>query len=774
MTIRTKIIFPFVLAIIVVIAIASYLFYSFSVNNLGDETSAHLETAVQSRSNHIDSLLEEQKEKVRIAAINSELTNEKLNEIKSLQEEFYEVFVLDSNGEIIASSNESQIGKDKSNDDYFINGKEGTYVKDAYKSETTGKNSFAIATPYNEGVLVARIETAVIDKITLDRVGLGETGEIYLINNEGYLITPSRFREDTFLKVKVDSINARDCLGMLENLGEENTTTHEEQMHEGHEASTVFYDYMGINVLGSHYPLREMNWCLLAEIDESEVLTSANRMLWFTIIGGIIVMFIFSIIAYLISRMISKPIIALHEGTEIIEKGNLDYKVGTDSKDEIGQLARAFDKMTGSIKASHAEVDRKVKEQTKDIWEKESVLEDQQKAVLNILEDVEEEKSKVTIEKDRIDAILHSIGDAVFVVDDKFEIIMFNEIAGNVSGFSKEEAIGKRYDKVLRFVYEENDKINDKFIKEAYSTGEIKDMANHTLLIKKDGRKIPVADSAAPLKNKEGKVIGCVVVFRDVTKEREVAEMKDEFLSVASHELRTPMTAIKGFIDMVLKEQVGKLPTRKMREYLELAYVGNDRLIKLVNDMLNVSRIEAGRMKFNLESVQIELLIDQLTTEFHNLCVAKMTYLKFDKPKKPLPKVLVDPDKVYIVLTNLVGNAIKFTNKGGVTLTAKQEGDEVIIAVKDTGAGIDKADQDMLFKKFTQIDASLTREKGTGLGLYIVKMIVGKLGGRVWVDSEGKGKGSTFSFSLPIKGSKAAKMAHANIRRESIEHKDQK
>jgi adenylate cyclase len=380
--IQNKILLSIMLTAVVVLSAATLYSYSFNNKIIKTAVGIQLEIASQSRAHHVDTFLTEQKNKIKIAATHSELSVEELKEIIDINKEFYEIFVLDSTGKVIVSSDKLQIGLDKSNDDYFKNGRKKTYVKDAYFSKTTKKESISISTPFNKGVLVVRIEMSFINDIIKDRTGLGKTGELYLINKDGYLITPSRFSKNTFLKTKIEFTNAKNCLGMIKSeVAKE--SEYQSKDHIDHESIMTYTDYRGGKVLGTHHPLHEMQWCLLAEIDESEAFVSSKNLLIFSIARILIVLLIFFVIIYLLAKTISKPIISLHKGTEIIAEGNLDHKVGTDTKDEIGQLARAFDKMTTAIKQSRLDIDKKVKEQTQEI------INEQKRA----------EKSKISLEK---------------------------------------------------------------------------------------------------------------------------------------------------------------------------------------------------------------------------------------------------------------------------------------------------------------------------------------------------------------------------------------
>jgi len=481
----------------------------------------------------------------------------------------------------------------------------------------------------------------------------------------------------------------------------------------------------------------------------------SRGILIFSVVRICVVLLLFFIITYIIAKRISESIISLRRGMKIVEEGNLDYKVATQSNDEIGQLSRSFDKMTVAIKKSRAEISEKVKSQTAEIINRDKYLRDQQKAVLNILEDVDAERNRVASERDKIDAILHSIGDGVFVVDLDLKITMFNQIAADLCGCDLRGAIGRRYDKVLNFVYEKDGKINDRFIKDTFETGEIQEMTNHTMLIKPDGTKTPVADSAAPLKDSNGKVIGCVVVFRDVGKERKIDQAKTEFVSLASHQLRTPLATVKWYVEMLLDEDVGKLHNQQ-KQYLKEIDIGNERMIDLVNALLNVSRIEMGTFAVDLEKADIGRIADEAIHELE-LQIKKKNLKLIKKYDKLLTKINLDSKLIDMVFHNLLSNAVKYTPKGGkILLEIKVNDPDILVSVSDTGYGIPKKDQGKIFTKMFRADNIKEKDTtGTGLGLYIVKSIVEKsAGGKIWFKSA-KDKGTTFSFTIPLAGMKS-------------------
>lgn len=227
-------------------------------------------------------------------------------------------------------------------------------------------------------------------------------------------------------------------------------------------------------------------------------------------------------------------------------------------------------------------------------------------------------------------------------------------------------------------------------------------------------------------------------------------EAKSEFISIASHQLRTPMTGIMGYLSMLVGGDFGKLDPA-VGKILESILAASKRMIRLINIFLNVSKIEAGRFEITKKPTQIENIVDTEFVELQKLAKDKNIQLIFDRPKTLLPEVSVDRDKLADVFQNLIDNAIKYTPEGSVTVSTEIFGTELIVRVKDTGRGLSKSDAEKLFNKFVRGDGiARIHPDGSGLGLYIAKKIVEAHGGRIWVESEGEGKGSSFNFAVPL------------------------
>jgi len=231
---------------------------------------------------------------------------------------------------------------------------------------------------------------------------------------------------------------------------------------------------------------------------------------------------------------------------------------------------------------------------------------------------------------------------------------------------------------------------------------------------------------------------------------RKLDNAKSEFISIASHQLRTPLTAIKGFISLLLEGSYGKI-NPMLKDVLNKIYISNERLIDLVEDMLNLSRIESGRMEYDIKKVNMEEVLKEICDTFSIRSKEKGLKLELKLPENPLPEVTTDRNKIREVISNLVDNAIKYTLKGWVTVKLSQNEDKVRIAVIDTGIGVPKEEMPYLFEKFSRgKDINRLNTGGTGLGLHVGKKMIESLSGKLWVESEGAGKGSTFIVELPV------------------------
>jgi len=471
----------------------------------------------------------------------------------------------------------------------------------------------------------------------------------------------------------------------------------------------------------AYHPIKDAGWSLGAVVPVNEVIANAlvTRSFIFVVLAGIIAVLIAFII--LSARLITGPIKEVTQGAEEISKGNLSYRIRVRTKDEIEVLGDSFNEMAARLKESYSNLEAKVALRTYELSQ----------------------------EKNRIQAVLTSIADGVFVIDKARKLALVNPAVIRITGFKQKDLLGKIYYNVLKFVKEKREEAARDFIEKALLRGKLYSLSNHSVIIAKDGKKIPIASSAAPLKDEEGEIQGVVVVFQDVTKERELDRIKSEFISLASHQLRTPITIIKWGIEALLHKMKKKL-ARDELDQIDKIYKGSEKMAALVDDLLNVSRLEAGRLIFKKEFAQLEEMLDAIIKEYELYLEKKKMKLFFEKPASSLPKVEIDREKIRQVIIILLDNAIKYSPKGKkIQIKLSHQDETILFSIKDEGIGIPVSQQKEVFTKFFRAE-NISEETGTGLGLYLAQGLVRAHGGKIWFESE-EGKGTTFYFTLPIK-----------------------
>jgi len=248
----------------------------------------------------------------------------------------------------------------------------------------------------------------------------------------------------------------------------------------------------------------------------------------------------------------------------------------------------------------------------------------------------------------------------------------------------------------------------------------------------------------------EKEEMGTLIILHDITKEKTIERIKTEFVSLAAHQLRTPLSAIKWTLRMLLDGDLGKL-SPEQRDFLEKTYKSNERMIFLINDLLNVTRIEEGRYIYQLLFCDFLEIIHSVINFYHGELERKNIKLEIQEPGEKPPRILVDEEKIKLVIENLIDNAIRYTFPGGkIIISIELLDEEIEFKIQDTGMGIPKSEQPRVFTKFFRgADAIKMETEGSGLGLFVTKNIVEAHGGRIWFQSE-EGKGATFYFTLPL------------------------
>ncbi|MFC1645116.1 ATP-binding protein [Patescibacteria group bacterium] len=754
----------FIASLIIILGASVYLFFH---SRLEDELIDRFKVATESGVGQVIGFLGDKSEQLEILAkdhhfsdklledygifeVHGEVRDDKLDHYYDVidifkQEDFVELFVLDKYGKVSLSSNKENIGLDKSNDHYFSEGMRGLFVdSDHYGDVVDSRVVIPIATPihydiYGEGEEVVGVLVALVDKSEIDNILLGlselsesrETSKSFIIDSEYRLVTPYEEDQLDYLGKKVETGLTMSCFGDV--------------------GDTSF---RGEGIIGTHFYSSELEWCFVSEVEQDEIFSSVHQILRFITFIGVSALVVSYFIINWIAKKITNPIEELEKGVEIVAGGNLEYKVGMTGDNEISRLSRKFDDMNEIIYKFKGAIEEKVDVQTLDIRKKRDRLERQQKAILNILEDVEKEKIKsenLAHDLKRFKLAVDNASDHIIITDIDGVILYANQSTERITGFDAENILGQKAGTKENW----GGMMEADFYADMWNTLRtekgvfVGEMTNK----RRGGEEYDVSVSISPITNNSGEIIFFVAIERDITKEKQIDRAKTEFVSLASHQLRTPLSAINWYAEMLLDEDAGKL-TKKQRAYMDEIYKGNQRMIELVGALLNVSRIELGTFSIDPEPVSLIDISDSVIGELEPLINEKNISILRDYDET-IGAVNLDRKLTTIVFQNLISNSVKYTPElGKVVISINRRKDDIMIVVADTGYGIPVSQQSKIFTKLFRADNVLEKETdGTGLGLYIVKAIIEEIGGKIWFSSE-EGKGTIFYITIPVEGVK--------------------
>ena len=366
------------------------------------------------------------------------------------------------------------------------------------------------------------------------------------------------------------------------------------------------------------------------------------------------------------------------------------------------------------------------------------------------IEDLADELSR---RKKQNEAVLRSIGDGVVAVDRNLKIVLFNKAAEKLTGWKAEEALSKTCREIFQFKNQKGEIVCNKsstcLAQKCFRTERVFS-EGPLITVRPDGGEAILLETTSPIKDHHGVITGAVAVLQDVSERSRLEQLKIDFVSLVSHQLRTPISAVKGYLASLLEGRTGGL-TEEQKLYIERAYTSNERQLEIIESLLNISRIEKGKIELTLIEFSLVELAKETLVNFSKMAKEKGLELKIVEPSKKLPKVCADRERIREVLENLLSNAVKFTEEGRVIVSFEKAKAEVVVAVADTGVGIPTEAIEKLFTKFFRVgQAPTTESEGTGLGLYIAKSLVELHGGKIWVESQ-VGQGSAFYFSIPFK-----------------------
>ena len=523
-------------------------------------------------------------------------------------------------------------------------------------------------------------------------------------------------------RAAMDAINARDryqgfdMKGETDARGEERvygwarTGTWEQRDSEGQDSTNR--GRIGSQLEGQNFTDWRVLVSLPTSIAFSEVTKFTKGVLSFTLISCLVVI----AIALVVSQRIVTPIRQVTGAARAIGRGEFDQEIQVTSSDEVGILAEEFNSMRWNLKSA--------------------------------VEKLTEEEKKMT-------AIVNSIAEGLILVDSNNRVLHINPAAERLLDLSADN-IDKDITEIIQneeliHIFEEDQRqiLQHKPTEQIPSKDEGINLISEITLARYN-EKLVLRIIASPFLNENGLILGTVYLFDDITREKEIDQMKSDFISLVSHELRTPLTSIIGFVSFILDGKAGAINDRQ-RNSLARVQRQSKRLAALINDLLDISRIESGRIQMEQESISLLEIVTQRLEEIRPQADEKSIRLVLTAPES-IPDILGDEARMGQVFTNLIGNAIKFTpNNGEVSVKVEADGNLLHVEVIDTGPGIPAEERQKIFDKFYQLsDISTRQQGGSGLGLSITKSIVEAHGGKLWIDDGNQGKGSNFQFVLPL------------------------
>ncbi|OGZ33594.1 MAG: hypothetical protein A2Y98_01520 [Candidatus Portnoybacteria bacterium RBG_19FT_COMBO_36_7] len=653
---------------------------------------------------------------------------------------------------------------DRSKEEYFQMTLEGSYLISQVFFNEMAEPYLVLAVPvfsFPKGaVILAKFKLAEMWQI-VSSLKAGLQSRAFVVDNEGKLIA------DSNPSLVLKNINLAD-LPPVKKIIENNLIV------DGLSPEDSYLNDQSQTVLSVGVPMEKLGWGVIIEQPEEDAYSAlGNKITAFVLIfllGGVSIFFV----GRLLVIYLFGPMNKLEKGAKIIGAGNLDYRLNIRTGDEIEELAQSFNEMASQLKEFYTDLEHKVDERTselksqrnkldqssKKLIDREIVLgevkKQQEKALqeatkarhkaeeariasLNILEDIDEARKAQEDEKNKIEAVLRSLTDGLIMLDQFGWVSLINVEAELMLNLKKEDIVSKRLGEITN--------PNIKKIDDLIRTKEEDVEKTEIQLDGFDERILEI--STAPVIGINKKILGQIIILHDITREKAVERMKTEFVTIAAHQLRTPLSAVKWTLRLILDGDIGKI-TEEQAETLQKGYLSNERMISLVNDLLNITRIEEGRFIFGFLKTPFVSLIQETIDNFQVLANMKNIKIKFEKPKNDI-EILADKEKIKLALQNLMENAINYSPSGSdVTISLDWDNINLTFSVADKGMGIPKKQQERIFTKFFRGENAIrTETEGTGLGLFLTKNIIEKHGGKIWFETE-ENKGSVFFFSLPL------------------------
>lgn len=773
-SIKKKTIFLFLILALIPLLVTKLVVYPKAQNALQESLIQNLQSVGHKQAELIKGWMEERKDDVRVFAENpftllaSRITMDDERFWRLLRYAHYisyeygykDVLISDAEGIVHVSTIKGKVGTNISEHEYFKKAMDGeTFtsqimpstipIENAFGKIETGVPTMVVSTPITDrnrimGIVCFRVDVSKISEF-MRSIKLGASGETYLINKQGYMLTESRFvpylkkvglvKEGTTLELKL--INPE--TGKLTKAVSECLKGYEGYNGDG------YLDYRGVKVIGFWKWIPELDWGVVAEIDYDEgykeVITLHRNVTTIMVIVtiGIIVF------AFIMGQRMTAPILYLTDATKKMAAGDLTQNVNISSKDEIGELANSFNMMARTIEKRNEEL------QSSNIF---------------------------------MESMFDAIRDPMTVLDKEGNILQVNKVAMDTYG---DNIVGEK----CYCVYKGRESICDNC--PTMKAIETLSPATAEHYVERDKKHVFIA--SYPILDNEGELKSIIKIVRDITEQkklekelqdytanlektveertrdlkstneelkqrsveieraneelRSLDKMKDSMMRDVTHELKSPVAQVQMAINLWTGEvNKGKMDKEKGERLNKIIDDNIQRLKKTIQSILDLSVLESGRVAYQKENLDLEELINQVTAGLNLLAEKKNLSLTTRIPDK-LPEVLGDRTEITRVISNLIDNSIKYSESGEIVVSALRRPRKIEISVKDQGIGLitPKGNYDKLFDRFFQERPS---SEGSGVGLAICKTIVEAHGGKIWVESEGKGKGTTFKFTLPL------------------------
>ncbi|OGM93726.1 hypothetical protein A2524_01325 [Candidatus Wolfebacteria bacterium RIFOXYD12_FULL_48_21] len=683
------------------------------------------------------------------------------------------IFVMDSKGSIIASTELVFVGIDRSSRDYFKQAIVGVPFIEFGIGAVTGKPGYYFSQPVINGrgeivgVVVIKFPARGVLEI-VERFADEPFGHSMLVDADG-IVVHSDIPDHVYKAIGALSQEKRQSI------------TAENRIPGGSDFGTLHYDPI-VSILQSYRGpttidfydnvekkdkvisvsrVADTSFFLVIESDAETLTTSAYIISAVPGIGVFFAALFAAIIGYILVARFLRPLKLLKAAAQKIGEGDYAYRVSIETGDEFEEVADAFEDMAQKIQVSYADLDRRVAEQTaklslqlQEFEQKNIVLRDTQRAVLNVLEDSHTLELQLQDERDYLRGILASMGEGLFVLNKDLRIVLTNSMAGRILGIPSERLENAFLPSIITF-YKGEETIPEK---ERPLHRVINDRVSITANVEdnfywevRGGKRFPLGLTAAPISTQL--FTGGVIVFRDLTNEKNIGEARTSFISIASHQLRTPLTSLKWFLEMLMDGSYAQPLTPEQKNFADLAYQSADRMMGIINLLLQIARVEAGRIKVAPTPTDLGEFVRESVASLGNIFALKKQAVEVLTNPDHLTAVPVDVDIFGQVMQNLLSNANRYAFEDStIRVMIVEEHNRYVCSITNEGIGISRADESRIFEKFYRAENALRMvPEGSGLGLSLVKSLVEGWGGKIWFESK-EGAETTFYFTIPLVG----------------------